>query len=190
MAREVVEFIKAAVRNPLAVSTVFPTSAPLAEAMLDRGRIDSAASVVELGAGTGAITKHVRKRASATSSYLGIELDTKMVQYLRCEFPGLRFESGLAENLGNWAPEGTVDLIISSLPWTMFSTETQTRTIDAILAALRPGGMFLTYICLHAIFYPQARSFVSMLKNGFSEVVRAPLEWRNLPPAFIFQAIK
>jgi len=190
LARDILEFVKAAIRNPLNVSTVFPTSKALAETLLARGDLRHAERVAELGAGTGAITKHLATRLAKPESYIGIELDPRMVEFLRREYPGLRFAKGLAEDLCDWVPERSVDVVISSLPWTMFSDETQTKTVEAIVRALKPGGVFVTYICVNAMAYPRARSFIERLKNGFSEVTRAPLEWRNIPPAFVFQAKK
>ncbi len=190
MTREAFEFIKAALRNPLDVSTVFPTSPALAEAMIARGELSSASQVVELGPGTGAITKHIAKRLRSPSVYLGVELDPRMVEFLRKEFPALRFENGPAENLPQWLPEQSVDLVISSLPWTLFPTEVQTKTVDSIVRSLKPGGVFLTYICINAMFFPQARPFIKKLRTSFRDVSRSRLEWRNIPPAFVFKATK
>lgn len=190
VARDVLEFVKAALRNPLNVSTVFPTSQALAETLLARGDLRGAARVAELGAGTGAITKHLAARLKHPEVYLGVELDPQMVEFLKQKFPGLKFATGLAQDLCQWVPEQSVDVVVSSLPWTIFSNETQTKTIDAIVRALKPGGVFLTYICVNAMAYPQARGFIERLKNGFSDVTRSPLEWRNIPPAFVFQAKK
>lgn len=191
MARDTIEFVKAALRRPLDVSTIFPTSRALAETMLDLADVPRSESVVELGAGTGAITKHLETRLARPASYVGVELDPKMVDFLRTEFPRLRFESGLAESIGEWVPEGSVDTIISSLPWTMFSPEVQARTIAAITKALKPnGGRFLTYVCANAMLYPQAKTLIKLMRENFRDVHRSDLEWRNIPPAFVFRAMK
>lgn len=190
MAKDKIEFVKAALRNPFDVSTVFPTSRSLTETMLNLADLANASKVVEVGAGTGAITRHLEKKISKPDVYLGIELDPKMVDFLKSEWPSLRFEAGLAENLPTWAPAGSVDHVVSSLPWTMFSVETQKKTIDAIVSSLRPGGSFLTYICVNALIFPAARTFLSQLHASFGQVKKGDLEWRNIPPAVVFHAIK
>lgn len=190
MSHHVFEFVKAAVRNPLEVSTVFPTSKALAQTLLAHADLTRAERVVEVGAGTGAITKHLLPQLPQTHRYLGIELDSRMVSVLRRDYSDLRFEAGLAEHLSTWTPEGSVDVVVSSLPWSLFSDEMQENTISAISNALRPGGVFVTYICLHAMLYPRAVQFVSRLQSTFADVYQSPLEWRNIPPAYVFKSTK
>ncbi|MEK7356367.1 MAG: methyltransferase domain-containing protein [Bdellovibrionota bacterium] len=185
-----IEFVKAALRRPFDVSTVFPTSRSLAETMLSFADIENAKSVVELGSGTGAITKYLAPRLLDGQSFVGVELDSKMVEFLHKEWPSLRFESGPAESLPTWVEPGSVDVIVSSLPWTIFSEETQSRTIRAIVESLRPGGMFLTYVCANAYLYPQAGSFLRLLRTSFADLKRSELEWRNIPPAFVYRGVK
>ena len=188
MANNMIEFIKAAVRNPLEVSTIFPTSKALAETLLSHADLAGAQRVVELGAGTGAITKHVLPKLAARDRYLGVELDPRMVDFLRKEFPSTRFEAGPAENLPTWLEKGTADVVVSSLPWTVFSDETQEKTIAAILYALKPGGVFVTYVCVNALLYPKAKAFMNRLEAGFASVHRSRVEWRNIPPAFVLKS--
>lgn len=188
--RDTIEFVKAAIRRPLEVSTVFPTSRSLAETLLSFANLSQAETVVELGPGTGAITRHLAPRLIRPQSYLGIEIDEPMVNYLRQEYPDLRFEAGPAEILARVQSADSVDVVVSSLPWTIFSDEVQERTIAAIHQSLKPGGMFVTYICANALWYPQAKAFIGRLKDTFKDVQRSDLEWRNIPPAYVFRSIK
>jgi phosphatidylethanolamine/phosphatidyl-N-methylethanolamine N-methyltransferase len=190
LSRDQIEFIKAAIRNPLEVSTVFPTSRALAENLLAQADIRKANSVVELGAGTGAITQFLAPKLENPSRYLGVELDPKMTTFMRERFPKMRFETGLAEQLPEWVGPASVDVIVSSLPWSIFSDETQKKTLEAIRSSLRPGGVFTTYVCVNAMLYPQARAFIARLKSEFKTVEKSALEWRNIPPAYVFRAAK
>lgn len=189
MARPTLEFVKAALRNPLEVSTIFPTSHALAETLLNHADIARADRVVELGCGTGAITEHLEPKLARPDSYFGVELDAQMVEYLRENYPDLKFEIGFAENISEWLAEASVDVVVSSLPWTVFDFATQRRTIDAIVRVLKPGGSFLTYICANALLMPRARSFLKLLHSEFEFVHRSPLEWRNIPPAFVYKSV-
>ena len=190
MARDKIEFVKAALRRPLEVSTVFPTSRPLAEKLLSFADLKNADHVVELGSGTGAITQHLEPRLKPRASFLGIEIDEPMVKYLREKFPKLRFEAGPADMLSQLVPASSVDAVVSSLPWTIFPDEVQSSTINAISHALKPSGVFVTYICANALWYPQARAFTRKLETTFRDVHRSDLEWRNIPPAFVFRSTR
>jgi phosphatidylethanolamine/phosphatidyl-N-methylethanolamine N-methyltransferase len=190
MARDTFEFVKAALRRPMEVSTVFPTSKALAETLLNHANLASAEKIVELGTGTGAITKHLQKRLVNPQSYLGIELDEKMVEFMKTEFPKLRFEAGLAADLPRWVAPDSVDVVVSSLPWTVFSTETQLKTIQAIISCLKPGGSFVTYVLASVLYMPQGRSLIRLLRENFRDVQRSDIEWRNIPPAFVFRSLK
>jgi phospholipid N-methyltransferase len=189
MGNQTLEFVKAAIRDPFRVSTIFPTSKALAETLLDQTQLESCQSVVELGAGTGAITRHLRRRIQ-NNSYLGIELDHEMVIFLREKFTDLKFQEGRAEDLLRWVLPHSVNVIVSSLPWTIFDEGTQKRTLAAISGALQPNGVFLTYLCANALWYPQAKVFLSRLETNFSSVKKSRLEWRNIPPAYVFRAQK
>lgn len=188
--RDKYEFMKAALHRPFEVSTIFPTSRFLAESLLDHADLSQARSVAELGPGTGAITRHLRPRLGPNTSYLGIEINDSMVKYLREKFPELRFEQGAAENLARIVTSGSIDAVVSSLPWTIFPDEMQINTLQSIHTALKPGGVFVTYVCVNALLYPQASGFLSRLKQVFSKVERSQLEWLNIPPAFVYKSVK
>ncbi len=188
--RQTFEFLKAAIRSPMEVSTVFPTSKFLANRLLDHANLGTAKSVVELGCGTGAITRHLQPRLSRRDSYLGIEISSQMVSFLNNEFPTLKFAEGRAEDLATFVKPGSVDAVVSSLPWTIFSKELQTTTLDEIHQALRPGGTFVTYVCVNAMVYPNAQAFFSAMASKFDRIERSPIELLNVPPAYVYQATK
>lgn len=191
MQNEVIEFVKAAIKNPRDVSTVFPTSRWLAQRLLDEVPIGPNSFIVEVGAGTGAITQHLLRRLSKPGEqYLGVELNQQMVSYLKTYFPNLKFEEGPAQNLAVWLKDKKADGVVSSLPWTIFSETLQTETLEAIYDSLKPGGVFATYMCLNSAWYPQAKRFKEKVHTMFKAVDKTPVEWRNIPPAFVFRCTK
>jgi phosphatidylethanolamine/phosphatidyl-N-methylethanolamine N-methyltransferase len=180
-------FIKAALKNPLQISTVFQTSPWLAELLLSSAPLENARHVIELGPGAGAITAPLLKKISPSTLYTGIELNSDLVDHLRKTFPDRRFVRGSAEDLSAVTVEsGPADVIISSLPWTVFTEDLQRRIIGGLVKGLTPGGVFATYVCLNAVLYPTARSLGRLLGENFSRVERSRTEWRNVPPAFVY----
>ncbi len=186
MRHDLFEFVKAALKKPLEVTTIFPTSPALAERMIDLVDLKQGGPVSEVGCGTGAITKYILPKLQAPEQYTGIELSTDMVDYLKVHFSTLRFEQGPAEMLPEITGPSTQRAVISSLPWSMFPTSLQKRTLSGIHSALVEGGLFVTYVCLNAAWLPQAHHFSGMLSGMFDSVDKSPIEWRNIPPAFVY----
>lgn len=186
-----IEFIKAALRNPFQISTIFQTSPWLSEALLREVSLEDAKLVLELGPGAGAVTEPLLARLPPDSKYIGIELNSHLVQYLHKKYPDRDFLEGSAELAANVAAKhGPIDAIVSSLPWTIFPADLQEQIIESIHQALRPGGIFATYVCINASLYPAAKNLKKILYSKFKQVHKSPIEWRNIPPAFVYSCTK
>lgn len=186
-----IEFVKAALRNPLQISTVFQTSTWLCKKLLSRARVDEAKLIVELGPGAGAITQALYGQLPKDCRYVGIELNASLVEYLRARFPEFEFIHGSAESCSQVADKyGPIDVAISSLPWTVFPKDLQDEITSALATSLKPGGTFVTYVCLNAALYPAAKNLFALLKKKFSNVHKSSVEWRNIPPAFVYTCTK
>jgi phosphatidylethanolamine/phosphatidyl-N-methylethanolamine N-methyltransferase len=117
---ENIEFLQAFIKNPLKVGAIAPSSPELAQKMLEGIKPDENKIVLELGVGTGAITKHLQNRLSNEKSYLGIELDFDLVKSLRKNFPALNFVRGNAAeafSIHQKTGLGKVGFIICCLPF-------------------------------------------------------------------------
>ena len=145
--------------------------------------------MVELGAGSGAITSLILRRLRPGANFIALEIDPLQAKRLRKRFPDLIVCCESAENLGAClARHGCVsaDCIVSGLPWGNMSTPVQDRIMGEVVAALRPGGRFCGFGYLHASWFPSSRKFRQRLLDQFSRVRVSPVIWRNLPPAFAF----
>ena len=72
--KENLQFLQAFLKNPLKVGAVAPSSDELAAEMLDGIKPDDDNIVLELGVGTGALTKHLKQLIPTRNSYLGSSL--------------------------------------------------------------------------------------------------------------------
>ena len=79
------QFLQAFLKNPLKVGAIAPSSPELASKMIEGIQPDEENVVLELGVGTGAITKFLQDRIPNNKSYLGIELDKGSQRDERCE---------------------------------------------------------------------------------------------------------
>ena len=181
------------VRHPKSTGAVFPSSRRLAEKMIDGAGLETAASVVELGPGTGAFTGAIAERLEDPGIYLGIELREKFAAIVKDKFPQLLVVNDSAEkiveNLRKVDRE-KAEAIISGLPWAAFDADLQKRIMKSVTAALPPGGKFSTFTYLHARRLPAGKRFRALLDDNFSDVQTSKTVWRNLPPAFVYHCTK
>ncbi|WP_232665798.1 class I SAM-dependent methyltransferase [Pseudonocardia sp. TRM90224] len=178
-------FLRSVLRSPAAVGAPAPTGAPLAAAIARVVPVGTASTVVELGAGTGAISPAIRARLAPGSRYVAVEIDAELVAHLGTTMPWLEVLHGDAADLGELlrsAGVGPVDAVVSSLPWTLMPRATQQRLLAQIAAALGANGAFATISTLTAL-PARVKEFRSVLDATFTQVVATSPVWRNVPPS-------
>lgn len=185
---ETLEFVKQFFKRPSAVGSLVPSSKALAQeitAGLSKGQ--SCRMIVELGPGTGAITRLIMQKLSDISCYVGIEINPDFAAHLRQEFQGIRIIDGSASNLKESLvdAEGTVGCIISSLPFTNFTDEKTFRILQGCQSLLREGGELRFFLYLHTIFLPKNRRFLALVRKNF-HLKKRKLILCNIPPAISF----
>lgn len=181
--------IREFLRYPFLTGAVAPSSPCLARAMTDGLGIESAAVVVELGPGTGAITDAIVERLEVRSRLIVVELNRALVDKLAGRYRGLPVEvvHDSAANLRRIVP-GPVDAVVSGLPWSVMPAYQRLRVLDAVIAVLQPAGRLSTFAYLHAAWSPPARHLARELGRRFAVVQRSGVVWPNLPPAFVHRA--
>lgn len=190
MLQDALHLARAAVEHPLQVATLFPTSAALGRRLAATVDPGGRGAVVELGPGSGAITRHLATRVGDPDRYVGLEVSADLIGVLRARHPELRFHRGRARLLGRLLADGEADSVIASLPWTILPSEERDASVEAVARALRSGGTLATFICLHAVGFHGARALLGQLRAWFREVRPTFLEWRNLPPAVVYEATR
>lgn len=181
------EFVKAAVKNPRQVSTVFQTT-PFTVALMLRGlgKIENP-FVVELGVGAGAVTFFLRRRLRDPKNYIGFELNESLARFAQAGFPDLKIINDSAENLQNHVNPGQADLVVSTLPWTLLPPEVATRILEQARRCLKPGGRLVTYMVAPNVWTEPSQKMQGRLREIFPHVEE---EWSmlNAPPAKVFRA--
>ncbi|SFQ69389.1 Phospholipid N-methyltransferase [Amycolatopsis arida] len=179
-------FLAAALRGPVTVGAVAPSSAALADVLAAVAPSTGAPVVVELGSGTGAVTAAIRRRLPAGARQLAVEVDPRLVEHLRRAHPGVEVVRGDARDLGRLLAEHGVtraDAVVSGLPWSLFGPDAQLRILTQVGGVLAPGAAFSTFGYLHAGALTGARRFHRLVRHVFDEVLVSQAVWRNLPPA-------
>ena len=180
-------------RHPVSTGTIFPSSRWLCRALAENAGLNQARCVVELGPGTGVVTRQIVASLRQDAFFFAVELNEKLIERLRAENPSISFVHGSAEDLVSILADrgkSSADAIISSLPWACFSDALQDRILDAVSASLKPGGRFLTYAYLQGTLLPGAHRLRKKLRGRFSKTDFSSVVWRNLPPAFLYRCTK
>ena len=175
-------FFRSLFSDPRAVGAVVP-SGPSLGRLMARG-CEAGARVVEVGAGTGALTRAILNTGVSERDLCLVESDERFVKILRERFPGARTVQGDATSLGEHMEDlmGRADFIISGLPLLLFSDARKRRLLAAAFRLLGEGGAFhqFTYggVC------PVARRMLDGLGLRASCLGVAAL---NVPPAFVYR---
>ncbi|HEV8680127.1 MAG TPA: methyltransferase domain-containing protein [Stellaceae bacterium] len=168
-------------RKPLRIAAICPSGAPVAAAMarlVDPGR---PGPLLELGAGTGSLTRGLVAAGWPPGRIIACEREARLVDILRREFPGIRTMVADATGADSQLRRLGVDrlsAVVSSLPIKWFPREAQRAVLQACFERLGPAGYFLQLT--NAFTSPLS---VEQLGITGQEVVRV---WRNVPPVQIW----
>jgi len=181
------------VRKPMSVGAVAPSSRRLAELITDAAEVGRASTVVEFGPGTGVFTEVILRKIQPRTTFFAIEANESFAAATRKRFPGVEvFHDSAASVRALLESRGhaSCDCIVSGLPFASFTAALQDEILAAIVDVLVPGGRFATFAHLAGIVSPRARRFRRRLLEQFSDVAVTHTIWRNLPPAYVYRAVK
>ena len=171
-------------KNPLRTAAVAPSSAELAAAMIDE-LPDDTRRVIELGGGTGAITRALLAAGIHARQLLVLELNEELHAHLHARFPAVHVVLGDAHSLPQLASaylaQGAADAIVSSLGLLTMPPEMQRDILQAALACLKPDGVLVQFT-----YGPSAPVAEEVVRELGLTVHRGDFVLRNVPPATVF----
>lgn len=147
-------------------------------------------SVVELGPGTGAFTRHIVAALPEKTSFAAIEKNPALARVAAATFPRATVVEGCATRLREHLAELRMpapDAVLSGLPWAAFPGELQDAILREIAGALAPGGVFVTFAYYGPHRLSAGRRFRAALDAKFPNVERTRVVLRNFPPAFVYR---
>jgi phospholipid N-methyltransferase len=171
-------------KHGVAIASVAPSSRWLSEATVRKIDWAHAKVVVELGAGTGPITKVIADKAPPGCRVVVIERDPDFVRLLLERFgerPGFQVVEGSAEDLTSILSNlgiDTVDYVVSGLPVPSFPKPLQEAFFTAIRHVLAQEGLFSQITEIPWLYQ-------ALYRRHFEEV-RFAFEPRNFPPAGVY----
>lgn len=204
--RETLYFVRHLRRTFGSVGAVLPTSSSAARALTaELARHAGPKTILEVGAGTGAITAEIVKYLGPHDRLVLCELNPDFAVYLRGRLqrdPAFRRvrERVTLRQMSVTELEGdeTFDYIVSSLPFSALPPETTEAALARLRALLKPGGVlsYIEYAYLralkrHLIPAPQrqqiarAKQVDVALARYLPHQFRRETVWRNAPPTWV-----
>ncbi len=178
-----VEFLSAWLRNPRQAGALLPSGSRLAQAMaaqVDPGR----GLVVELGVGTGAITRALIARGVTPEQLILVEKDPALFGEMERRFPGviaLQGDATRLKGLLNAAGVGCCGTLVSSLPLLNMTRRQRLRALIQMFASLAVGGVLVQFT--YSPLPPIPDVLAAALGVSGTRVARV---FSNLPPAAVW----
>ena len=173
-------------RDPLRTAAIAPSSRELAAAMIAE-LPPHTTRVIELGGGTGALTRALLAHGIRGDALLVVELNEELHEYLHERFPAVRIALGdaselraIAERCGFLA-QGPADAVVSGLGLLAMPVAMQRAILAAGFACLRPGGRFIQFT-----YGPQPPVVDAVVEALGLQVHRGDFVLRNVPPATVY----
>ena len=175
------DFAKNFVSKPKTVGAVAPTSARMAKIMASAVRPNSGLPVLELGPGTGVITKAILDTGIKPEQLVSIEFASSFLPGLKRRFSGVQFVHGDAfemEEIMRSLQIDEFDCVISALPLLNFAVTQRIRYVNSGLNIIAPGRPMVQ-------FSYSPRPPVPPRPRHFTVKHKATV-FRNIPPAKIW----
>lgn len=205
--REKISFLDAFRKNPGTVGSVVPSSRFLTQAIIEQiakhiKNDGPPLNILEVGAGTGPFTREIAaKLRPEIDSFCAIECNKELCDILRKDLADYSNIEIIEASILDWDeslyPEH-FDIIISGLPFKIFSSQDVSKILNKYESVLKPEGSitYFSYIGVNAL--RKIRScFDSQQKKADQELfdVLAKFEskfsctknkvWFNFPPAYV-----
>ena len=175
---ESARFLRAWLRDPKSVGSVWPTSAPMARKMARVIDHASGLPVLEVGPGTGTITKAILETGLPPDSLWALEYSHEFAARLKAKYPLAHVVEGdafeLKKSLGAACPR-QFDSAISALPLLNFPPAVRVSFVEQVLDLLPAGRPLIQFSYGPKSPVPRGA--------GRFNVKHAGMVLRNIPPA-------
>jgi len=177
-------YVKVFMDDP-AVAAVTPSSRFLVDRTVKAMNLTQAKVIVEYGAARGVMTRRILEKMRPDAKLLAIEFNADLYKELQdLHDPRMTAIHGDVREIDKILAkhgEHGADVFVSGVPFAFFSGRGRHELLTKTSALLNPGGRFVAYqVTTHLI---------PMLPDYFSKV-DTQFEVRNMPPHFVFTALK
>lgn len=187
-------FATEALANFYTVAAVAPSSPYLAAAMVEPLPLSETRVAVELGAGTGMMTRALLNMLPRQATLIVFEINPRFFSYLKENFrdPRVILINEDVEKIEQELRQrgyDHVDVVVSSLGLGFMSENQRRNIFEGLMPFVRPHSVMTQYQYIHSLQFANGRlrrlSLRPLLKNYFSRI-ESKIVWRNVPPAYVY----
>jgi phosphatidylethanolamine/phosphatidyl-N-methylethanolamine N-methyltransferase len=171
-------------RSPFKIGAVAASSKGLAREMAAQADLSLPGAVIELGGGTGSITRAILDRGVGYDRLYSVEFDHELAATLRHRFPRLHVVEGDAGDLVSLMAARGVNqaaCVISGLPLLGMPASVQQRILKAAFMLIAPGGRFIQFT-----YGPTTPTRPQIMRDLNLKARRAGHIMMNVPPARVW----
>lgn len=172
-------------RNPREVASVTPSSKRLGRALASQLDLDIPGAIIELGGGTGSITRALLEAGVPAERLVTIEREGRFAAMLAEKFPGITVIHGDAQAVSSELEAHGIAMpvssIVSSLPMLTLPQAVQGRILQE--CAVISGAATTYFQYTYGFGEPLSAELVA--EHGLAGR-REQVVWSNLPPAAVW----
>lgn len=179
---EKIVFLRAWVKNPRRTGAITPSSPALGAFMCRYVVSKDTGYIIEIGAGTGRLTKSLLKGGIPPERLYVIEYEKDLCRFLRKTLPGVNVIEGNALELAFLLPSeviGNVHTVISGIPLMNFSEFEKEKLVKSCFRVMEPGGQLLQFT--YGLLSPLSSAKWGLRKERLGAV------FNNIPPAVVWR---
>ena len=171
-------FITEFIKSPRTVGSIYPSSKMLAKRMAEKIDLKKEEIVLELGGGTGKVTRALLNKGVLPSQLVVIEKSPKLTAALHKKFPHVDIIEGDATELLSLLKkydQKRIRYIISGLPFRSLSPDITDKIMQQINPLMQNNTKLVQF----------TYSLTDKLPKYFADflLLKSSIVWANLPPA-------
>ena len=175
-------FIKEFLKHPLQIGSIIPSSRYLERRIVEAAGAASVDVIVELGPGTGGVTRAMLRAMPRHARLLSLEINptfNKLVGKIKDHrlIAHLGSASDLREIIAQYGLNPP-NAIVSGIPFSTMSPSVGSKILETVSSLLPPNGRFVAY---------QVKNQVAILGRPFLGTGQISTEFLNIPPMRIFR---
>lgn len=176
-------FFRRWLKNPRQLGTLAPISVKLSMLAAKEAiaQYKPGTPVVEIGAGTGRLTRALLHMGVQPQDLTVVELDGEMCDFLKKSIPNIQVIEGDASHLADLISPKNIEkvgVVVSAIPLMYLTEKVRKSLINSAFSVLRPHAKIV-----HVTYNP--KSPLNFWKGVSQKRVAAA--WFNLPPGFVWQ---